>query len=89
VQVFDLRFTSRDSLLDGFRRAQDRSAVDSCTLEIEDLRMRFVAPRCEAEELAHRIYLDGGLCWCSGHELREVEPGCGEGSGDGGRGEGR
>jgi hypothetical protein len=71
MQIFDLQFTSEASLLEGFRRAQDRSAVDSCTLEVDSLRMRFLAPRTEAEELAQRIYLDGGLRWCSGHELLE------------------
>lgn len=72
MQVFDLQFTDQPHLLDGFRRAQEREAVDSCTLEIDQLRMRLLAPRAEAEELAHRIYLDGGLRWCSGHELYEA-----------------
>jgi hypothetical protein len=34
--------------------------------------MRFVARDGEADELAHRIYLDGGLLWCSGHALEVV-----------------
>ena len=73
MQIFDLQFTDRATLLDGFRRAQSREAVDSCTLEINQLRMRFVAPRADAEALARRIYLDGGLRWCSGHALYESE----------------
>ncbi len=73
MRVFDLHFTDRATLLDGFRRAQAREAVDSCTLEIDQLRMRFVAPRIEAEALTRRIYLDGGLRWCSGHDLSESE----------------
>jgi hypothetical protein len=72
MHIFDLQFTSEQRLLEGFNRAQDRSAVDSCTLEIDSLRMRFVAPQTDAEELAERIYLDGGLRWCSGHALRET-----------------
>jgi hypothetical protein len=67
--VFDLQFTSREALLEGFRRAQEREAVDSCSLELEELRLRFFAPRVEAEALAHQIYLGGGLRWCSGHEF--------------------
>ncbi len=71
MQVFDLHFTSEASLLEGFRRAQDRSAVDSCTLEIDQLRMRLIAPREDAQHLAQRIYLDGGLRWCSGHAIQD------------------
>ena len=41
-------------------------------LEIDSLRMRILAPRDEAQDLVARIYLDGGLRWCSGHELREA-----------------
>lgn len=69
MQVYDLQFTDQSTLYAGFRRAQERSAVDSCMLEIEQLRMRFLAPPQEAAELAHRIYLDGGLRWCSGHAI--------------------
>jgi hypothetical protein len=69
MQIYDLQFTDPGTLLDGFRRAQERPTVDSCTLEMDALRMRFVAPRVDAEDLAHRIYLDGGLRWCSGHRV--------------------
>jgi hypothetical protein len=69
MQVYDLQFTDRSTLLAGFQRAQERSAIDSCTLEVEQLRMRLIAPRDDAEDLAQRIYLDGGLRWCSGHLL--------------------
>ena len=67
--VFDLQFTSPATLLEGFRRVQDRAAVDSCTLELDQLRLRLVAPREEADHLAQRIYLDGGLRWCSAHTV--------------------
>ena len=69
MQVYDLQFTDRSTLLAGFQCAQERSAVDSCMLEVDRLRMRLIAPRDDAEALAQRIYLDGGLRWCSGHAL--------------------
>ena len=72
MRVFDLQFTDAATLQAAFGRAQDRPAVDSCTLEPESLRMRFTAPAGEGEALAQRIYLDGGLRWCSGHELRRA-----------------
>jgi hypothetical protein len=70
VQVFTLQFTSEASLLEGFRCTQDRSGVESCLLEIDQLRMRLIAPREEGERIAQRIYLDGGLRWCSGHAIQ-------------------
>ncbi len=69
MKVFELRFTDTTAMQTAFQRTQDRSVIDSCTLDPEELRMRFVAPDDDADELAHRIYLDGGLRWCSGHEL--------------------
>lgn len=67
MKVFDLRFTDVSTMQAAFQRAQERAAVDSCTLDPDELRMRFVAPNEEADDLAHRIYMDGGLKWCSGH----------------------
>ena len=69
MRLFDLRFTNRARLLAGFRTAQGRESVDSCSLDIGRLRMSFVAPRQRAEALIQQIYLDGGLRWCSRHEL--------------------
>jgi hypothetical protein len=69
MKIFDLRFTDAATMQSAFQRAQDRSAVDTCTLAPGELRMRFVARDAEADELAHKIYLDGGLKWCSGYVL--------------------
>ena len=69
MKIFELRFTDGGAMQAAFQRAQDRSAVDSCTLSPDELRMRFVAPDAEADALAHQIYLDGGLRWCTGHAL--------------------
>lgn len=75
MKIFDLRFSNAATMQAAFQRAQERSAVESCTLDPEELRMRFVAPTGAADALAHRIYLDGGLRWCSGHELRQLAEG--------------
>ncbi len=71
MQTLDLHFTSEACLLEGFRLAQDRPAVNSCTLALDQLHMRLVVPREEVERLAQRIYLDGGLRWCSGHVIQD------------------
>lgn len=69
MRLFDLRFKNRATLLAGFRTAQGRESLESCTLDIGPLRMCFVAPGERAEALVRQIYLDGGLRWCSRHEL--------------------
>ena len=38
------------------------------SVEWEDSRIRFMAPRDDALKLAERVYLDGGLLWCSRHD---------------------
>ena len=69
MRLFDLRFKNRARLLAGFRIAQARESLDSCSLDVGRLRMCFVAPGERAEALVRQIYLDGGLRWCSRHEL--------------------
>jgi hypothetical protein len=44
--------------------------VSSCTFEPGLSRVRFSAPPREADALAERIYLDGGLVWCSRHDVK-------------------
>ncbi|NIW37919.1 MAG: hypothetical protein GWN32_15955, partial [Gemmatimonadetes bacterium] len=43
----------------------------SCTAESDHRRLRFVAPDRPADELIERIYLDGGLTWCTRHRTLE------------------
>ena len=70
IQLFDLRFTSKATLGEAFARVQQASWVESCTLESNALRMQFVARDATASALTQRIYLNGGLRWCSAHPLR-------------------
>jgi len=72
MKIFDLRFSDSATMQAAFQCAQERSSVDSCTLDPQELRMRFMAPDEDADALAHRIYLDGGLCWCTGHVLQDA-----------------
>ena len=44
--------------------------VTSSTFEAQLCQVRFVAPRRQADALVERIYLDGGLIWCSRHDLK-------------------
>jgi hypothetical protein len=69
--MFDLYLVSQAALLGAFARVGAQSSVSSCTLESDRLRLQYVAPRDDAMALVERIYLDGGLRWCSSHGLRE------------------
>ena len=69
--MFDLYFESQAALQRAFARVGAQSSVSSCALESGRLRLQYVAPRDDAMALVERIYLDGGLRWCSNHELRE------------------
>ncbi len=70
IQVFDLRFTSKAALEEAFARVQQASWVESCMLESDALRLQFAAPEETACALTQRIYLSGGLRWCTAHPLR-------------------
>ena len=47
--------------------------VDSCVVESEARCIRFIAPESVAESLIERIYLYGGLSWCSSYPLEASE----------------
>ena len=40
-------------------------------IEPDGMRLRFLGPRALAERLVEQIYEDGGLTWCSRHDVVE------------------
>ena len=69
--VHTLRFASTADLSRAFQLLMDADDLEDCLVEAPDLQLRFVAPEGEADALVERIYLDGGLAWCSRHRLDE------------------
>ncbi len=69
--LVDLSFDSRAALLEAFVCVGDQPSVTSCTLESDRLRLQYVLPRDDAPALVERIYLSGGLRWCTGHVLTD------------------
>ena len=67
-----LRFENAQDLTRAFDRVLASPDVDSCVVEWEEHRILFQAPAEGAAELAERVYLDGGLLWCSHHDLDEA-----------------
>ena len=49
--------------------------VESCVVESESRRVRLLAPEAVTESLVERIYLYGGLSWCSRHPLDASQTG--------------
>jgi hypothetical protein len=59
--VHTLYFTDRFRLSEAFERIIDDERVESCVVETDELRIRFVTTPERASALIERIYLDRGL----------------------------
>jgi len=69
VRVYILRLQGARNLAWAFEVISNAREVVSSTFEPGLRQVRFVAPPREADALAEKIYLDGGLIWCSRHDL--------------------
>jgi len=68
--VYVLRLAEERNIGWAFDVISNAPSVSSSSFEPEIRQVRFVAPPREADALAERIYLDGGLIWCSRHDLK-------------------
>ena len=73
MRVYVLRFDDLGGLTRAFDLVLEASHVDSCMIEPEGQRLRFLCPPAQADALVERIYQDGRLAWCSRHDLREAD----------------
>jgi hypothetical protein len=69
MRVYVLRLKGPEAVSRAFERLMASSRLGSCLVEPEHDRVRFLAPRKLAEAMVERIYLEGELVWCSGHDL--------------------
>jgi hypothetical protein len=69
MRVYVLHFRNSAAFTRAFDSVMDARDVASCLFEPEHGRIRFLAPRKTADELVEFIYSDGGLVWCSQHDL--------------------
>ena len=69
MRVYILRFHSDVRLQGAFDRVLGSPHVASCMVETADARIRFLAPAAAADALVEEIYLEGGLIWCSRHDV--------------------
>lgn len=72
MRVFVLHFESAEALSRAFGLLMESDRIGSCSAESEARRIRFVATPGRADALVHRIYQEGGLTWCSQHDVRKA-----------------
>ena len=69
MRVYILRFGTPGPLTRAFDWVLESPDVASCMIESDHGRIRFLAPAGVADRLVERIYNDGGLVWCSRHDI--------------------
>lgn len=69
MRVVVLHIDGPERLYSAVSRLMESEHMVDCSVEAELGRIRFVAPARWAEAQVARIYLEGGLVWCSRHDL--------------------
>ena len=72
MRVYILRLDGKPNLQRAFGVISNAPDVATCTVEAQLRQVRFLAPPGKADALVQRIYLDGGLLWCSRHDVRQA-----------------
>ena len=72
AHVYILRFGNTADLTRAFDRILASVDVDSCVVDTERERVRFLAPTEPAQQLIEHIYQDGGLVWCTRHRVEAL-----------------
>ena len=67
MRVYVLEFDRPETLARAFELVLESDRSESCSAESGRRRLRFVTPDPRADSLIERIYLEGGLTWCSRH----------------------
>ena len=68
MRVVVLHLATPALLASALARLMESEHVDDCCVEADLGRIRFLAPPEKADALVGRIYLGGGLVWCSRHD---------------------
>jgi hypothetical protein len=69
MRVYILHFGAIGALTHAFDRVLECPDVTSCMIEADRVRLRFLAPAGAADAVVERIYQEGGLTWCSRHDV--------------------
>jgi hypothetical protein len=68
--VWQLEFEAKTGLEHAFQSLMQADDLDDCSVEPEDLMIRFTADIPHGQRLVATIYEMGELRWCSRHELQ-------------------
>ena len=69
--VFILSFEDRAAVQRAFAVIADVQAIDSCVVEPEEFRIRFLATKKIGSPILERIDRGGGLVWCTRYALTQ------------------
>ena len=69
MRVYVLHFENMGRLTRAFDRVLEDEDVESSVIEPDGRRLRFLGPRALGDRLVEQIYQDGGLTWCSRHDV--------------------
>ena len=69
MRVYVMHFENLGRLTRAFDRVLEQGDVESSMIEPDGMRLRFLGPRALTERLVEQIYEDGGLVWCSRHDV--------------------
>jgi hypothetical protein len=72
MRIYVLHLAGSARLASAFDLLLADEEVASCMIESALHRMRFLAPRKHGDDLVERVYQQGGLLWCSRHDLMPV-----------------
>ena len=75
LYVFVLRFEDRAALQRAFIVTSDEHAIEGCSVEPEELRIRFLAPKETGAPLLERVYERGGLVWSTRYAAKTASAG--------------
>ena len=70
MRVYVLILRGAPALTRAFDRVMESGDVVSCLIEPITGRIRFLAPPKAADALVQQIYAEGGLNWCSQHDVK-------------------
>ena len=71
MRVYVLHFENMGRLTRAFDRVLEDADVESSMIEPEGMRLRFLGPGALTDRLVEKIYQDGGLTWCSRHDVMD------------------
>jgi hypothetical protein len=74
LRIYVLRFAEPDAVCRAFDHVSRHPDIASCALELPERCIRLLAHPAVVEPLVERLYLEGGLAWCSRHAFDHPPP---------------